>query len=95
MVFTNFLDVSKYDGSKYLEKLLFGVVVPLQDCILLILVLNVGDVELALLLVVDLEILSCIIQSLEEMHNVTKPDVDLHLVHVLEDLSGFYFAVNQ
>ena len=54
-----------------------------------------GDLQLILYaLTVVLKVFSGFIYSLEEVHHVSEADIDLHLVHILEDLSSFDLALN-
>lgn len=45
-------------------------------------------------LTVIFEVLSGLIYALEEVHHVSETNVDLHLIHILENLSSFDLALN-
>lgn len=46
------------------------------------------------ILTVIFKIFSSLIDPLEEIHHISQADIDLHLIHILEDLSGFDFALD-
>lgn len=41
-----------------------------------------------------LHILSSLVDPLEKVHQVSQSDIDLHLIHVLENFSSLVFALN-
>lgn len=95
LVLTHLLDLSEDVCSEYLVELGLGVVVPVDDVIAFLFREIFWDLKVVLnALAVILEVFSGFVDALEEIHHVSKADIDLHLIHVLEDLCRLYFALN-
>jgi hypothetical protein len=76
------------------QEIIFVLVELLASYLVSVVQINIFDLGLLLLFVVVVEIFSGLVQTFEEVHHVSKSNVDLKLIDVLEDLSSFDFAVD-
>jgi len=87
LIFTDFGHIAK-------QKIVLTFMKFLTSYYVSTLLVNIFDFRLFLLLVVVVEILSCLIQTFEEVHHVSKSDIDFQLVYVFKNLCSFDFTVD-
>ncbi len=87
LIFTDFGYITK-------QKIVFTLIEFLTSYYVSIILVDIFDFRLFLLLVIVIEILSCLIQTFEEVHHVTKPDVYFQLVYVFKNLCCFDFTID-
>lgn len=93
MILADFLDLSQDVSAEDFVELLLCMTISVDDIVPLLFIL----IHLQLVfdtLTVVLEIFSGLIDTLEEVHHVPQSNIDLHFVHVLEDLRSLDLALD-
>lgn len=93
LILTDLLDLSQDIRPEDLVKLLLGMTVPIDNILPFLLILI--NLQLILdTLTIILKVFSGFIDALEEVHHIPESDIDLHLVHILEDFCGLDLALD-